>query len=446
MKRREILKSAGALASAALLPGCKHKPGTIDTVVYVMMENRTYDHVFGARSMLEGKPGDGLTRDMSNPDASGKPVAPFVPAASALCVPDPPHSWKPAHAQFGGGAMDGFLRQHQATHPGDLSCMQHLTRAEAPVSWALADAYSICDRWFASVMGPTWPNRYYWLSGTSMGMDHNAIPAAGYTAPTVFGRLLAAGIDCRLYYSDVPFVTLMGKADFELDRLATPIDSFFEDAARGRLPHVSYVDPPFVAADDHPPHHPIRGQQFIASVYQALARSPQWERCLLLVTYDEHGGFFDHVPPPRTEDDHAALGFDQLGFRVPAIVAGPYVKAGHVSSVVRNHASALRQIQTLFGAGPDTARIRAAPDLSELIDQGRLSRGEPARPAAIPAIDEAPWKIDDDRCGKEIVLGAPEHDINRLADQHPELVARFDRRPQIEETMRMIARMAGASR
>jgi phospholipase C len=434
VKRREILKSAGALAGAALLPDCGGKAGRIDTIVYLMMENRSYDHVLGARAMLEGKTGDGLTASMSNPDSNGVPVAPFAAPAGALCVPDPPHGWDPSHAQFDGGQNDGFVKAQQARHAGDLSVMQYLARVDQPVTWALADAYASCDRWFASVMGPTWPNRYYFLSGTSLGLESNVVPAR-YDAPTIYGRLDAKGIDYRIYYSDLPFASLLGTADFALDRHAFSIDHFYADAAAGKLPRVSYLDPPFTSGDDHPPHHPILGQQFIASVYNALAKSPQWERCLFLLTYDEHGGFFDHVAPPKTDDNLAAQGFDQLGFRVPAIAIGPYVKQGFVSSVVRNHASALKQIETLFGTAPLTARTRAAPDLSELIDADRLARGEPSKPAAIPSVDVSQWVIDDS-CGNGIHL---EHDVLRLADQHPELVRRFDRRPAIRETLSLIA-------
>src|SRR4051812_2575881 len=359
-----------------------------------MMENRSYDHLMGARSLLENKPGDGLTAQMSNPDSNGVPVAPFAAPAGSLCVPDPPHSWNPSHDQFDGGKNDGFLLAQQQRHAGDLSVMQYLTRVDQPVTWALADAYASCDRWFASVMGPTWPNRYYFLSGTSLGQKDNTIRAT-YSAPTIFGRLADKGLPFRIYYSDVPFASLLGEADFALNGHAFAIDQFYADAAAGQLPAVSYIDPPFTSSDDHPPHHPILGQQLIASVYNALAKSPQWERCLMLLTYDEHGGFFDHVAPPKTDDDRAADGFDQLGFRVPAIAIGPYVKQGYLSSVVRNHASALRQLETLFGTAPLTARTRAAADLSELIDAGRLARGQAAAPAPIPSVDVTQWVIDD---------------------------------------------------
>ena len=269
----------------------------------------------------------------------------------------------------------------------------------------------------SSVMGPTWPNRFYWLSGTSVGQKSNQVPQT-YGAPTIFGRLDAKGIDYRIYYSDVPFASLMGNADFALDRHALPIDTFYKDAAAGKLPRVSYLDPPFTSGDDHPPHHPILGQQFIAGVYNALASSPQWERCLFLITYDEHGGFFDHVPPPTTDDERVAEGFGQLGFRVPAILVGPYVKTGHVSSVVRNHVSALKEIEA---------------DLSEMIDAGRLARGDARVPAKIPAVDVSQWVIDTS-CANGIHL---EHDVLRLASENPERVSRyvseqfFDQRPGV---------------
>ena len=263
-----------------------------------------------------------------------------------------------------------------------------------------------------------------------MAISHRHIDRG---ARTRIGRLDAKGIDYRIYYSDLPFASLMGTADFALDRHALPIGTFYKDAAAGKLPRVSYLDPPFTSGDDHPPHHPILGQQFIAGVYNALASSPQWERCLLLITYDEHGGFFDHVPPPTTDDDRVADGFGQLGFRVPAILVGPYVKTGHVSSVVRNHASGLKEIEARFGTAPLTARTRAAADLSEMIDAGRLARGDARAPVKIPAVDVSQWVIDTS-CANGIHL---EHDVLRLASEHPELVGRyaseqlFDQRPGV---------------
>jgi phospholipase C len=218
---------------------------------------------------------------------------------------------------------------------------------------------------------------------------------------------------------------------------------FFADAKAGKLPSVTYLDPPFAFGDDHPPHHPSYGQALIASVYNALATSPQWEQTLLVVTYDEHGGFYDHVAPPRAADERVADGFDQLGFRVPALVIGPYVKQGHVSSVVRDHTSALKHLEGMFGTEPLTARSTAATDLSELIDLDRLRRGEPAAPITIPTV-----MVDETNIPSACVNAAPGvvtvpgHPVLEAAAAHPELIARWDARDDAPALWAEIARLA----
>jgi phospholipase C len=429
MRRRDALKTMGGLAAVSVLPGCggdgdgEPPPATH---IFLMMENRSYDHMLGARA-VEGLGGDGLTATMSNPDMDGAAVAPFVAPIEDMCVPDPPHGWEASHAQWNAGANDGFVTEHQKDHPGERGTMQFLTRVHQPVTWALADEYASCDRWFASVMGPTWPNRMYWLAGTSMGMKGNDLPPGGWTAPTIFHRLNEAGIAWTLYVSVLPWAALLG-GGAPIEGHVKGIEEFYADAAAGRLPPVVYIDPPFTGGDDHPPSHPLLGQQFIGRVYEALAASPQWESSLMVVTYDEHGGFFDHVSPPAgVADDHAAEGFDQYGFRVPALVIGPRVKRGHVSSVVRDHASALRHQQVVFGLGELGARTAAAADLSELIDEA----AEPRAPIVLPPVELEPWMIEavcDNGGGS---AAPPVHDILRVADEHPEWVARWDYRKNV---------------
>ena len=231
--------------------------------------------------------------------------------------------------------------------------MQYLLREHVPTSYALADAYTLCNRWFCSVLGPTYPNRYYWHSAQSNGIMDNTIPATIWT--NLYDRLNAAGVDWTYYYGDVPVLSLLGSAgDGHIKRFK----DFATDCAAGTLPPVVYIDPSFSLNDDHPPHHLSMGQQLIGAVYTALATSPQWKNILFCLTYDENGGFFDHVAPPTAADDLAAQGFDQLGFRVPTVVMGPYVKQG-VSSVVYDHTSVLRHIENMFGLDePDRARRR----------------------------------------------------------------------------------------
>jgi phospholipase C len=443
MNRREALKSLGALAgtigASRLLPGCgddiQRGPGSIDTIVLLMMENRSYDHWLGARA-FEAKPGDGLVAGMSNDDMTGNPVGIFPAMPNTYCVADPPHSWVRSHNEWNNGAMDGFVTQCQDENNGDVSTMQYMQRSDLPITWALADAYATCDRWFASVMGPTWPNRMHWLTGTSMGMQQNKLPDGGYTAPTIFDRLDAASVDFKIYYGDLPFLPLLGGGvKVNLDGRYGRMKDFFADAAAGTLPPVVYLDPPFSYGDDHPPHHPGYGQALLASVYKALAASPQWERLLWVVTYDEHGGFFDHVAPPKVvADDYAAQGFDQYGFRVPTLVVGPYVKPGYVSSVVRDHTSALKQIENMFGTEPITARTTAANDLSELLDDDRLVRGDAMTPISLPdfPFDESTVPPE---CTKTGSIDFS-HPVLETADAHPEWISKYDARSELPDLWR----------
>jgi phospholipase C len=429
MKRRDALKTIGGLAGAAgvarFLPGCGDSddgPVGITTYVYLMLENRTYDHVLGARA-FDGLPGDGLRAGMTQTDVNGAEVPLFIPNPLEECALDPPHSWEASHAQWNNGAMDGFLRAHQMEHASTTARepLQYLTRTEVPITWALADAYTSCDRWFASVMGPTFPNRAYWHLGTSLGLDNNAAVtaaiAAGVPRPTIYNRLEAAQVDWAFYYGSYPVGSLLAAAGpYQLD--VGPNDGtgrirrfgdergglgqFFSDAAAGKLPAVTYIDPAFDMNDDHPPVHPILAQQLIASIYTALAKSPQWKNVMFVITYDEHGGFYDHVPPPTTIDDtldqFGVPGFQQLGFRVPALVMGPYAKRGYVSSVQYDHTSALKHLQNAFDLEPLNLRVDAANDLTDCIDLDRLERGEPAAPIELPQLDVDSWPYDGPTC------------------------------------------------
>lgn len=413
--RRDVLKGLGATAVPALA-GCGDdtgssggpSPGVVDHIVVLMMENRSYDHYLGSRS-LDGLPGDGLTAQMANLDASGVTQAAY--RESVLCVADPPHGWDESHLQFNSGLNDGFVTEYQVAAGAtiDPHVMGYFTKEDLPVTHALADGSTICDRWFCSVMGPTWPNRFYFHAAQSDGLRTNDSPAAPLV--TIYDRLTEKGIEWKYYYTDLPFLVLLG-GDF--GTAVTP--GFFDDAKAGTLPQVTVIDPGFALNDDHPPHHPLLGQQFIAAIYQALATSPQWERILFVITYDEHGGFFDHVAPPKTADDRAAEGFDQLGFRVPTIITGPYVKAGYVSSVQYDHTSVMKHLENLFGLEPLTARDAAANDLSDVIDTDRLAAGDAAAPIQLPPIEIDADQIDP--VCKTMVPLMRKSDIELWADKH----------------------------
>ncbi len=440
MKRRDALKTMGAMAGAAgaarVLPGCddggSSLPPGIHHIVVVMMANRSSDHLLGARKLM-GLSGDGLTSAMGNPDLSGATIRPFEASFDNVCVPDPPHGWASSHSQFGGGSNSGFVTEHERRHgAGATQPMQFLTRDLVPVSWGLADGFASCDRYFCSVMGPTWPNRMYWHSGSSNGIMSNDFPAGGFNWPSIHHRLDEGGVPWKYYYIDIPVLAIVDT--LETEGRVFYVEDFLRDAMNGDLAPVTYVDPGFSYNDDHPPHHPIYGQQFISSIYNALAAGPLWEHCLLVVTYDEHGGFYDHVAPPTTVDDFAATGFDQMGFRVPTLIAGPYVKQGHVSSVVMDHCSVLKHIQNHFGLAPLNQRVTAANDLSDVLDLDALAAGTPRAPVTIAAIE-----IDESRIRSECRLAAQlDHDVLRMADEHPRLFKRWDRRDQIVDSAYLI--------
>lgn len=443
MNRRDAIKALGATLGAAsmtkLLSACGDggEEG-ITTFVFMMMENRSYDHYLGARS-LEGLPGDGLVAGMSNPDLDGNPVEiyPADPSIAGMCVADPPHGWDSSRVQMAAGENSGFVVAHQERHGlGAVEPMAYMTRETVPVHWALADAYTSCDRWFCSVLGPTLPNRFYWHAATSNGaMANLEVLDAFEGVPSIYHRLNEAGIEWAYYYGDLPVLAFV--QDLEKEGRIRRFVEFLRDAEQGLLPPIVYIDPSFSGNDDHPPHHPRAGQQLIGAVYTALANSPQWKNCMLVVTYDENGGFYDHVAPPTAPDDNAELGFDQLGFRVPTVVAGPYVKQGYVSSVTYDHTSALKHIENEFGVAPLTARDAAATDLTDCIDLERLAAGDPAPPIEVPAVEIEVADLPDECRGDSVEIS---HDIHVLANQRPDLVRPWDRRRYVREDMLEIAR------
>jgi phospholipase C len=499
MNRRDALKTIGGIAGAAtlgkFLPGCSDdgKEG-ITTYVYLMLENRTYDHVFGARSWKEGKPGDGLRDGITQLDANNMPVSLYQPMnlAAQMCVSnDPHHSWGTSRQQFNNGANDGFVKVHQADHPpGSIEPMQYLTRKEQPISWALADAYTSCDQWYASLMGPTLPNRFYWHAGTSAGYRTNAV-ATNSDRPldvdTIYHRLQKKGIAWRYYFGNLPVISIANarlaiSRQFTNEYIQESVKNFgdsefaegqfFKDAKEGKLPPVSYIDPAFYVNDDHPPTHPILAQALIASIYTALATSPQWKNCLFVITYDEHGGFYDHVAPPNlpaASDDTAARfpvdeagmttsgpnEFTQLGFRVPAMVIGPYVKQGYVSSVQYDHTSALKHLQNAFDLDPLSARVDAATDLTDCIDMERLKAGNWAEPIQMPqftfehaangditsvAVGGETWPYTKSICAPGLSGFRTHCPVNDAANKSPEMFKGFDLRGSEDQYLDSIHR------
>jgi phospholipase C len=324
------------------------------------MENRSFDHLLG---WLPGA--DGRQDGLSYPDPDGVLRSTHHLTQLHGCgYTDPSHSYEGGRAEFNGGACDGWL-----TTPGnDLHAIGYYVAEDLPFLGKAAVQWTVLDRFFTSMMGPTFPNRVISLAGQTDRIDNSQVPS---TLPTIWDRLAAKNLTGRNYGA----LTSSHLWGLKYASIIRPISQFYSDAAAGTLPHVAFVDPDFT--DDfggsyHPPDDVRNGEAFLGAIYRAVTTSPAWKSSLLIITFDEWGGFFDHVAPgvaPLTDIERNAGNTDGLrGFRVPTILISPFVKRGHVSSRVYDHASVLRLIESRWGLDPLTVRDAQANDIAAELD------------------------------------------------------------------------------
>ena len=375
--------TAPTVAPPAPVLGPKDLLAGIDHIVVLMMENRSFDHFLGALKTDAGYAAkaqvEGLSGTESNPAPDGSNVSVFKMAN--FTPEDPPHGWDAVHAQLNGGKNDGFVKAHEGATQNEV--MGFHDRSQIPLYYWLADNFAICDHWFASVLGPTWPNRFYLHATTSKGTKDNKPILVG--APdTIWDRLKEAKLTYKNYAAGAVTWYVGGFASKVLSlNPSAKISEFFDAAKNGKLPSFSLIDPDFQASDDHPAHNILRGQAFVASVYKALAESPSWQKTLFIITYDEHGGFYDHVAPPTATDDVAD--FAHQGFRVPAFVIGPTVKKGYVCKIPLEHSSVAATLRTRFDIKSLTKRMDAASDISDCIDPLKV-KAPAAPPLGMPQV------------------------------------------------------------
>jgi phospholipase C len=361
-------------------------------VVVVMMENRSFDHLLG---WLPGA--DGVQAGLTFTDAAGvaHPTHALAPDFQGCAHPDPDHSYAGGRAAFDGGACDGWLR----VGTNDDYAIGYYAQGDLGFLGQAAPQWTTCSRYFPAILAETLPNRIYQHAGQT---DRIGTSFQISRLPTIWDRLADAGLRGRYYFSDVPILALWGR---RYTRISRPVANFFTDCARGRLPHVAYVDPRFIdeptgtSRDDHP-HADVRnGEAFMARVYRAVTRSPDWRRTVLIFNFDEWGGFYEHVPPPTRPippADAAAGNQDgRLGFRVPCVVVSPFARRAHVATRVYDHTSILRMIERRWSLPALTVRDRTANDLGrELTARANLAApryvvprgpfGAPCQPAPAP--------------------------------------------------------------
>ena len=412
---------AASLAVVLLVPlsgasGAPRAPGghnQIQHILVLMQENRSFDSYLG-RLYVQGQPRSTpmkLSRHNPNPKG-GKPI--YVFHKKYMCeVADLDHSWNGSHLEYHHGKMDGFTKANvDPEDPTGRRAMGYYTKKELPFYYWLYRTFAIGDRYFQSVLSQTFPNRFYLLAGTSFGHIRNDYPTDPdqFSQKTIFNELDDAGITWRIYYSQVPFAFVFSYVRDNAAGHVFPIQQYYDDAQAGSLPQVSFIDPILIGQantenDEHPPSNVQVGEAFVHDVVQGLVTSPSWHSSALFVTYDEHGGFADHVPPPRAvkpdniepmlEEGDVKAAFDRLGFRVPAVVVSPWAKKHFVSHVVHDHTSILRTIESRFGLPALTKRDRAAKPMWEFFN---FSKASFSKPPAVPPSPINQKQMQSDSC------------------------------------------------
>ena len=375
----------------------------IDHILVLMMENHSYDNYLGMLGReAGGQPrGDGFTLGpdgrpaAANPYPDGRIQHAFRMPTTCQLSGKPSQEWEQAHVQFNGGRNDGFVRS--ASGP---VAMGYWTGEDLPWAYSLAATFPLADRWFAPVLGQTQPNRRYLLAATSVGMVDDVLPENLVPAPagTIFERLDAHRIPWRNYHSSFPPTSYLFLGDAIRDHGSiVPIEQFFADARSDSLPGFAIIDPDFGHSSGENPQNIVHAEVFAASVVQAVMHSPAWPRTLLVWTFDEGGGYYDHVPPPAAVAPDAVPplppaphydGFARYGFRVPAVVVSPWSRPGHVTSVVHDHTSILAMVERKWNLPAMTRRDAAAADLSDFLNLDSPAFAEPpslATPLAGPA-------------------------------------------------------------
>ncbi len=417
------VRKPGSRPNPALPEGVDTIP-EIEHVVVVMMENHSFDDHFG----MLGR-GDGFTLDSSgrpldaNPDGSGKFVRAFHMPSTCQLHGVPGQDWVRSHTSWDNGRNDGFVKASTAV------AMGYWDETDIPFYYALGKTFPLCDRWFCSTLAQTYPNRRFLLAGTAAGIVSTSNAALTVSPPpngTIMDRLHAHGISWRNYYTDLPGTFVVLKTATDYPKNVSKIDQFYKDAAAGKLPFLSFVDPHFENQSEENPQDIRVGEAFAAKVINAVMQSPLWPKTVLIWTYDEHGGYYDHVAPPRAiKPDNIkpgadvpvrAFDYDYYGFRVPAVVVSPYARRDYVSHVVHDQTSILKLIETKWNIGALTYRDANADDLLDTLDlrspppfaepptfpaagaPGACTPGEPGGPippadAVVPTSDASSLRI-----------------------------------------------------
>jgi phospholipase C len=433
MTRRRLLGSAaGAVAGGAalnLLPPSIQKAvaagparaGSIDDiehVVLLMQENRSFDHSFGTLKGVRGFADPDAAKlstgksvfyqpDSANPQGYTLPFHLDTHTSSAQAIPSTSHAWAVQHSAWNNGKMDNWLPAHRnADGANGPYVMGYYTREDIPFQFALAEAFTVCDNYYCSMMGPTWPNRMYWMTGTcdpngthGGPITSNVAPSGGYTWTTYAERLQAAGISWKVYQEADNYGCNMlenfsnfqkakpGNPLYDNGMAVSPAGTFEDDARNDRLPAVSWIICTSTQSE-HPNYLPAAGADYVASKIEAIASNPDvWRKTALILDYDENDGLFDHVVPPTPKagtPDEFIQGLPVGGgFRVPCVIVSPWTVGGWAAGDAFDHTSVLQFLEKVTGVQePNISqwRRRTFGDLTSAFGFGSAAPTAPALP------------------------------------------------------------------
>jgi phospholipase C len=409
---RSTLRLPGSLPDPTVAAGADTLPG-IDHIVVLMLENHSYDNILGMLGRGPGQTprGDGFTigadglPTATNPYGDGRIQHAFHMPTTCQLSGTPSQQWTASHYAYDGGRNDGFVAApiyYGSSQAVGGVAMGYWTGDDLPFTYALAETFPIGDRWFSSLLGQTDPNRRYLIAGTSAGMTGdigtspgNFIPDAGLPLPangTIFNILDLYGITWANYVDTFPVGATpeLYPTDDAVTEQAhyKAFSQFYTDAAAGDLPSFALLDPNYGTQSQENPQNIVAGERLLADVVNALGNSPLWHSTLFVLVYDEHGGYFDHVPPPAAlapdaippmvqPGESAYDGFSRYGFRVPSVVVSPYAKPNFVSHVYYDHTSILAMLERKWNLPALTYRDANANDLTDFIDLAALGGRHP---------------------------------------------------------------------